>query len=247
MEVFKHWLETNKFLPHAQDAANIPEYPTYMLTQPTPEAIHALPFAIQHLETGYPQTFSKLKELEKQIKEHNKSTEEFISSLYRLIKEELGLPESTRNRRYAYYRRTISYTLRKTLTGYPETEPKIVVRIPDGFELNWGGASLVIGNKEDCEKGLKLIAKLRASHNIVEEAKNLHEKAKELNTEREKLKETLYLKVVSKIEVGGIIQGKCDACSREKTPLNRLTYLHISNRIARLYVSASCNVWRLCF
>jgi hypothetical protein len=214
MEVFKKWLETEKFLPPIKDVANIgEEHDIYVKPQPTSDLISSIPFALQHLETGYFQLFSKLKELERQIEEYNKSVEGFVNSLHLTIKNKIELSESARNDCYAYYRRMVSYVLRKILIGYPELVPEIVERKPR-YELQWAGAGLIIGSKENCEKGLKLISELKSSDSIIQKAKNLHHKAKELNAQRNKLYEMLYYNVVSKIQVGGIIQGKCDACSR---------------------------------
>jgi len=53
---------------------------------------------------------------------------------------------------------------------------------------------------------------LRNSDDIVREAKNLSEEAEYLEHEREELREKLFLKIVGKIEIGGIIKGKCDEC-----------------------------------
>lgn len=213
MEVFKKWLETEKFLPSIKDVTNIgEEHDIYARPEPTSDLISSIPFALQHLETGYSQLFLKLKELEKQIEDYDKSVDRFVNSLHLMIKSKIGLSESARNNRYAYYRRMVSYLLRKILLGYPELAPKIVERKPQN-ELQWAGAGLIIGNKEDCEKGLKLISELQCSVSIIQNAKNLHDKAKELNAQRNRLYEMLYYNVVSKIQVGGIIQGKCDACS----------------------------------
>jgi len=215
MEVFKLWLETNRFLPCAEDPTDTSlKVTATAVDESTQDTIDVLPFFVQHLESGYPEIFSELTTLEKQIREHNDSVREFDASMRSLVEDELGSPdaESKGNGRRVYYPRIISLALSKVLTGRPQTEPEVIEKTPD-FELSWNGSSIVIGDREYCERGLKLIGQLQASRNVAEIAKLLHEKAKKLNTEREKLRTTLYFEVVSKIKVGGIIQGKCNVCS----------------------------------
>ncbi len=210
--VFKLWLESDSFLPHVLDIANIPE-DSIVLRMQKGAKLSSITHALQHLETGYGKFFVKLKELEQRIKENNKQTEEFFTSLQGQLEKELGLAKSARERRYAYYRRIISYSLRKIVTGYPEVDPELNKRTNGHWELKWSNASLVIGYRKDCEKCLGLIKKLLASKNIIKEVKSLNEKAQRLMGEREKLKEELRLKVVDYIELGGILKGKCNACS----------------------------------
>jgi hypothetical protein len=212
--VFKSWLQSNAFLPEIRDTANIPEYSAEVAinSQPSPPSASRLRFAVQHLETGYPKIYSELKEIESQIDDHNMRTDEFVDQLYERIRKELKLQEPPAEKRYAYYRRLISYSLSKILTGYPEREPEMV-QTKQRCELRWNGTGLVIGDRMDCEKSLKLIHDLRETEEIVKKARDLHELAKRLKIKREKLREKLHLKITDNIEVGGIIRGQCEACS----------------------------------
>lgn len=212
--VFKSWLRSGEFLPQIQDIANIPEgvaVEVAIVSKPAPPSPYALHFALQHLESGYPQVYLELKEIEGKIEHHNKRTADFFNRLYERVRKELKLPEPPADKRYAYYGRLISYSLRKTLTGYPESEPEII-QTDQSWQLRWNGAHLVIGTRKDCEKGFKSIDNLRRSEDVVSKAKNLYEAAEKLKIEREKTREQLHLKITDNLEVGGIIKGQCEAC-----------------------------------
>ena len=120
--------------------------------------LSALPFAMQHLKTGYCKEYSELKNLEKRILKHNEQLEKFVTSLCRKIEEELKLPEPPRKKRFAYYRRIVAMSLRKIITGYPEKGPK-VTPIGSMYVLKWNDTGVIGGSREDCEKGLLLIKK----------------------------------------------------------------------------------------
>lgn len=209
-KVFKSWLESDTFLPEVVDTANMPE-DSIAISVHSAAKLTSIPYALQHLETGYPKISLRLKDLEKQIKEHNELTHKFFVSLQDEVKKELGLAESAKERRYAYYRRIVSYSLRRIVTGYPEANPEVKQRSDQRWELRWSNAGLVIGNREDCEKGLRFIEKLLSSKNA-EKSKSLSGKAKTLEIRRRELREVLHLKIVDNLELGGIIRGKCDVC-----------------------------------
>jgi hypothetical protein len=209
-EVFESWIESANFLPLIIDPAYSHENGTITPLKASPSA---LPFALQHLQTGYPRIYSKLKNLHGQIETHNQKAEDFIAGLCETARKKIGLSKTPREKHYAYYYRLVSFVLRKMLIGYPEAEPEITsIMRRQKYVLRWNGADLVIGNRENCENGLKLIEKLRTSEEILSKAKIFHENAKKLNINVGKLQETLRLKLIDNIKVGGIIKGKCDAC-----------------------------------
>ena len=214
-EVFEAWLESGLFLPDVLNPRNIPEDAT-LVSLPTPKGdLSAFPFAMEHLRTGYRGRYRLLKSLEKRILEHNDRMERFVQSLCEDIKRDLGLPEASAEPSFAYYRRIVVKILSKISSGYPKGEPEIkeIKRNGKRWKLEWDGSGLVVGSEEDCRKALAIIKEYEASEKIVNRTKELLKDAEKLEKMYVLLKETLRIDIVGKIKIGGIIKGKCEACT----------------------------------
>ncbi|MCS7386878.1 MAG: hypothetical protein NDF55_09135 [archaeon GB-1867-005] len=218
--VLEDWVKSKGFFPVILDPVSLPDVRlkdlslnTILKSVTKPEAPSSLPYVLQHLETGYPRIYSMFKRLKEKVKKHNEELIHYVTALCEKVKDELQLPEPYSKEGYAYYCRIISYVFRKILVDYPDKEPIIKEDTQKKtFRLEWNGATLVIGEKAFCEKGLKLIEKLLSSQDIIAKAKLFHQNTNELNTQVQKLREILFLEVIDKIKVGGIIKGKCDVC-----------------------------------
>ncbi|RLE96260.1 MAG: hypothetical protein DRJ57_05780, partial [Thermoprotei archaeon] len=114
-EEFRKWIEGGSFLPHVMDPSNLPEH--YFAPSTTNQPSLMMNFAYQHLESGYPDLYSRLRELKERIVEHNRRVNEFAERLRSRFEAELGVPDR-RGEQYAYYRRIVNYTLRKMLTPH---------------------------------------------------------------------------------------------------------------------------------
>jgi len=215
-EAFEAWLESKLFLPDVLNPKNIPEDAT-LVSFPTPKGdLSALPFAMEHLKTGYQEQYQLLESLKERIVEHNDRVERFVQSLREDLKRDLGLPEAPAEPSYAYYRRMVVNILSKISSGYPKGEPKIkeeIKRNGKGWRLEWDGSGLVVGSEEDCRKAQLIVKKYCTSEEIVNRTKEFLKDAEILEKERASLKESLRIKIVSKIKVGGVIKGKCEACT----------------------------------
>jgi len=214
-EVFETWLESRLFLPSVLNPKNIPEDAT-LISLPTPKGdLSALPFAVEHLKTGYQEQYRLLKSLEERVSKHNDRMERFVQSLCEDIKRDLGLPEAPAEPSYAYYRRIVVKILSKISSGYPKGELKIeeIKRNGKKWRLEWDGSSLVVGTEEDCRKAQSIVKKYCTSEEIVNRTKEFLKDAEILEKGRVLLEESLRVNLVSKIKIGDIIKGKCEACT----------------------------------
>jgi len=213
-DMFKSWLKSNGFAYKVMDITNIPEDSITISIQESKLDSSLLPFARQHLETGYPQISSGLEDLDKQIKEHNESAKRLSERLVEECKEKLGLPEEYPGNQYAHYRRIVRLTLKEIIDGNGK-KPKIKPTQSGRhvyYELTWYGQGLIQSSKEDCKNGQRLIKEMLTRGETAKKAKSVQEKAGELDMKRQAIREEMHSKIIDNIEVGGVIKGECDVC-----------------------------------
>ena len=211
-KIFEVWLDSRLFLPEVLSPKNMSEeLNTYL--PPMKSNLSGFHFAEEHLKTGYQEKYWKREVLKKQIEKHNNEVKQFVESLYKKFKEELGVQE-WKVGYGAYYRRIVVMLLMKITTKRPESEPRVIQdsKPSRNWRLEWSGNGLVIGSKEECENALSLIKELLASSDVIEKTNTLQEDAKRLEGEKTGLKEWLRINLVERIKVGGIIKGECKAC-----------------------------------
>jgi len=213
VEVFEAWLESRSFLPDVLSPEDIPEDINDVHLPPLKSDLSGLRFAEDHLKTGYREKYREINDLRKQISKHNDEIKKFVEASCEKLKEELELLKYKAGYG-AYYRRIVVMSLKKITIGYPETELKISpgAKPSEKWKLEWSNYGLIIGNKEECERGLSIIKELYTSPNVVEKANELLRNAKSLEDKRTELEEWLRINLVDKIKIGGIIKGKCEAC-----------------------------------
>jgi len=213
-EEFRKWVEGDFFPPQIVSPLNLPEYDFASSPSGQAPSTTMMKFALQHLESGYPDLYSSLNKLGEEIAKHNRRVNEFAERLHRYLETELRVPDR-RGEQYAYYRRTVAYILQKTLIPQQIREEFVLAedREWDLWRLKLSsGTVLVTGSKETCEKALNLVEELLKDPEVATEAKELYEEAEELKKKREELREALHLRLVDAIEAGGLLKGSCEVC-----------------------------------
>ena len=174
----------------------------------TPKERYALIW--EHLEIGYPDIYHAILNLDCALREHNVEVNKLVITLSEELQNKLKLPEKRGERYVWFYSRIVAYAFQKILKVI-ETNPEIVSE-KNRYELRWHGATLIVGKREDCERGLEIIKELINDKTLKENVERLQENYRKLKESFNKLIEEIEFKIVDKVSAGGIIKGKCEVC-----------------------------------
>jgi hypothetical protein len=182
----------------------------------------------EHLKTGYQQIYSKYKDWERKVKEHNEKLKKFVRELRNKAKSKIGLPSDSdfpnRGKVYCYYQRMISDLLTLVIANsvngelnYLKTELKIKVR-EKKYSVRLYAGELVEGifyGEPESAKILeieKFIKEVSHSQKIIEETKDFYANYNNLIKDFENLRNEIIMKIENELKAGGLIEGKCRAC-----------------------------------